>query len=471
MSTATACPDCGEALGARYPTPDGTEVCWPCWTTAEEKVEGAKPLRGLAPSTSPGAAPETGAQSQNGAQNGVVEEKVPGASPLRHLALGTSPGGVRFTTRKLDASEFRPVEFAWEERLVKGVLNLLAGTEGIGKGTLLAWVIAQLTRGGLPGAFKGSPARVLWLGDEDSWTDVVGPRLYAAGADLSLVEEMTAPDGRPFNVQNDASELDRIITTGRFDVVVFEALLDHMPAGRGGDPTQHVRTSLAPTRAVLRRRGTTALATMHTRKGPSSSFRDLMAGSHQYNALSRSSLLLAVHPDDEGRRIIVPGKQNYSRAATTESFELAGHAFDLNEHRFSVSLAHGFRAEPDITIDSLLASPRTDARDELREQVLGALTDEPQARAEIARAVGRDPKDGSVGRVLGDLHAEGQVARTGTESRPLWKVAGGKPPSTAATCHLPEDALFEPNGHAKCGDCGATLTSFGGRLICVGCAS
>jgi AAA domain len=168
---------------------------------------------------------------------------------------------------------------------VTGVLNVLAGTEGIGKGTMLAWVIAQLTRGGLPGQLRGKPARVLWLGDEDSWTHVVGPRLYAAGADLARVEEMAAPDGRLFNVHEDAHELDRIITAGRFDVVVFEALLDHMPAGRGGDPTQHVRGSLAPTRAVLRRRGTTALATMHTRKGPSSSFRDLMAGSHQYNAL------------------------------------------------------------------------------------------------------------------------------------------------------------------------------------------
>jgi AAA domain len=238
----------------------------------------------------------------------------------------------RFTTRRLDASEFRPVEFAWEHRLVTGVLNVLAGTEGIGKGTLLAWLIAQLTRGGLPGQLRGRPARVLWLGDEDSWTHVVGPRLHAAGADLALVEEMISSDGRLFNVHQDAAELERIIAAGPFDVVVFEALLDHMPAGRNGDPTQHVRLSLAPTRAVFRRRGTTALATMHTRKGAATSFRDLMAGSHQYNALSRSSLLLAVHPQDEDRRIIVAGKQNYSRASVTESFELVEHGFDLNEH-------------------------------------------------------------------------------------------------------------------------------------------
>jgi hypothetical protein len=284
---------------------------------------------------------------------GLVEGGPP-AHPPREVGHWATPEV--FTTRRLDAKEFRPVEFAWERRLVSGVLNVLASMEGIGKGTLLAWLIAQLSRGGLPGQLRGKPARVLWVGDEDSWTHAVGPRLHAAGADLSLVEEMISNDGRLFNVHEDALELDRIITTGRFNVVVFEALLDHMPSGRSGDPTQHVRVSLAPTRAVFRRRGTTALATMHTRKGPPSSFRDLMAGSHQYNALSRSSLLLALHPEHEDRRIIVAGKQNYSRAALTESFELAEHGFELNDHRFSVSLARDFRVESEITIDSLLAS-------------------------------------------------------------------------------------------------------------------
>jgi len=76
----------------------------------------------------------------------------------------------------------------------------------------------------------------------------------------------------------------------------------------------------------------------------------------------------------------------------------------------------------------------------LKLKVLAALTDEARSRADIARAVGRDPKDRSVGRVLIDLADEGRAERTGTETRPLWKVAGGKPPSADATCHL-QDGL------------------------------
>ncbi len=33
------------------------------------------------------------------------------------------------------------------------------------------------------------------------------------------------------------------------------------------------------------------------------------------------------------------------------------------------------------------------------------------------------------------------------------------------------DPLFTPNGAAVCNDCGARLTAFGGRLVCVGCES
>jgi len=190
---------------------------------------------------------------------------------------------------------------------------------------------------------------------------------------------------------------------------------------------------------VLRRRGTTALATLHTRKGVSTSFRDLMSGSHQYNALSRSSLLLAVHPQDEDRRIVVAGKQNYTRAAMTESFELVEHRFDLNDHRFSVSLAQDFRPEPEITIDSLLASPRAEARDDLSDQLRDVLTTMPQKLSDLARAVNHDPADGTVRRALEALegagHAErpdagcgraGSRRRRGTARRPGSSRAAGR---------------------------------------------
>jgi hypothetical protein len=53
-----------------------------------------------------------------------------------------------------------------------------------------------------------------------------------------------------------------------------------------------------------------------------------------------------------------------------------------------------------------------DVREELRPRLIAALTAAPQTRADLARTVGRGPKDRSVGRVLGQLVDEGIAART-----------------------------------------------------------
>ena len=51
------------------------------------------------------------------------------------------------------------------------------------------------------------------------------------------------------------------------------------------------------------------LASLHPNKGTRGNFRDLVSGSHAFNAQSRSSLLLAQHPDDERRRVLVRGER------------------------------------------------------------------------------------------------------------------------------------------------------------------
>src|SRR5687768_9963880 len=95
-----------------------------------------------------------------------------------------------FGTRGIDLSQLRPVRFTWRPYLIRGRMNLFAGEESMGKSALQAWLAAQITRGKLPGEFDGQRGRVLWVGaDEDDWYEVVTPRLYALGADLSLVRE------------------------------------------------------------------------------------------------------------------------------------------------------------------------------------------------------------------------------------------------------------------------------------------
>ena len=124
------------------------------------------------------------------------------------------------------------------------------------------------------------------MGDEDAADDVVGPRLYAAGVDFAYVEEVVHPQDALLNVATDADEFERLLRSGPFDVVAFEALLDNLPSLRHPNDAQELRGALHPLKAVLRRTGVTGLGTLHTIKAQASDFRSKMAGSHQFNAVA-----------------------------------------------------------------------------------------------------------------------------------------------------------------------------------------
>jgi hypothetical protein len=348
------------------------------------------------------------------------------AEPSSGNGNGLAPKSSIFTARPFDPSKFCPVMFAWDRRLVRGVINVFAGEEGIGKGTLEAWVIARLTKGELPGHFTGRAVRVLWIGDEDSCRQVVGPRLHAAGADLGYVSEVVGDNGSLLNVTSGGDELDRLIASGPFEVIVFEQLLDNLGSLRNPNDPHEVRAALRPMRHVLHRRETTALATLHTNKLRVGDFRSRLGGSHQYNALSRSSLLIARHPDDSELRVLVGGKANYSALPTPLTFEVRVHSFLLNGEHFEEPVACEFTEEPDLDLETVLDGPtkprpRDEVKDALRTKIRSLAScqslkgDETCKagfiRSELARKVGRKETDGTVGNALDDLVKDGVLQR------------------------------------------------------------
>jgi hypothetical protein len=363
-----------------------------------------------------------------GLQNGPAEpslKQILDADPGPEPTPGESaPGG--FKARAADASAFYPVTFAWERRLVRGVINIFAGEEGVGKGTLEAWVIARLTRGELPGHFRQNPVRVLWIGDEDGFRQVVGPRLHAAGADLAYVSEVVGDNGSLLNITTGAEQLDRLIVSGPFEVVVFEQLLDNLGVFRNPNDPYEVRAALRPMRHILHRRETTVTATLHINKMRTGDFRSRLGGSHQYNAVSRSSLLIAHHPDGSGQRVLVGGKANYSAPPVPLAFEVRSHRFELNGFEFEVPLACEFAEAPDLDIETVLEGP---SKPRPRDEVAGALREAIRAVAscqplkgvasgnpgwtltELAQLVGRKATDGTVRRVVDELVEEGVLQR------------------------------------------------------------
>jgi AAA domain len=341
------------------------------------------------------------------------------------MTTGTEDFYAEFKAEPLDPVTFAPVTYAWHLRVVRGVINNLVGDEKAGKGTLEAWMIARLTRGELPGHFWERPVRVLWIGDEDDPRHVLGPRLYAAGADFANVD-ILVPSLLNIGSEAGAGELDRLITSGPFEVVVFEQLLDNLPVMRNPYDPHEVRAALRELRVVLHRRETTALTTLHAPKQRGSDFRSRVGGSHQFNALARSGLLVTKHPAGNGRHVLVHGAANYSRLAATLSFAIKGHQFVLNGYEFDEPLACDFREEPDLDVDSILGGgAKTRRRDQVKAALIAAIRAavkglEDRIRgftlAALAKLIGRKGTDGTVRTALGELVEEG-VLRRGEDGR------------------------------------------------------
>jgi hypothetical protein len=214
--------------------------------------------------------------------------------------------------KSADLSRARPPRWAWQDRIAIGYLNLLLGNEGVGKGTLIAWMVAGWTCGALEGFFDG-PISVGLLGDEDSFDDVWTPRLHAAGADLERVKQIERSDGDVVHIRDDRDKLAEIVQEHGIQVLIYDQLLDNLDFDtKSGYQQKTIRAALRPVQWLARELGVAVIGSLHPNKR-GASFRELVSGSVAFNAVSRSSLLLAEHPQDEERRVLVRGKGNLSK--------------------------------------------------------------------------------------------------------------------------------------------------------------
>jgi hypothetical protein len=316
-------------------------------------------------------------------------------------------------TRGVEIERVRPLLWLWARRIPIGVLALLISEEGTGKGTLASWLIARATRGELEGDLHGQKVRVLIVGDEDGFDQIWVPRLHAAGADLEMI--LTVGDGEFVeDFASAAAPLSEAIREKQIGFLLLDALIDHIPGGIAGEAVynpKNVRQALMPLRRVIADTQVAALGLLHPIKGNVSTFRQLVAGSHQLNAVSRSSLLLAPDPDDEDRRILVRGKGNHSAAPRSIEFQIAADVISLNDHTFEVPKVVDVTEGERTIADLLKGAASAPVREALAEQLYAVLINQPQKLADLARAVGREPKDGSVRNALNQLHKGGRAER------------------------------------------------------------
>ena len=123
----------------------------------------------------------------------------------------------------------------------------------MGKGVITCYLLAQWTLGQAPGDLEGEPVSVLWVGFEDSWPEVVLPRLVAAGADADAAVQpaRSSPPARTSTWPATRQALGELVDEHGIRVVAFEAMVDHLgrhrrPQERRGHGGRSPRWSSSP---------------------------------------------------------------------------------------------------------------------------------------------------------------------------------------------------------------------------------
>jgi hypothetical protein len=400
------------------------------------------------------AAAWSAALNGNGNGNGggpKLQATMPGSDAYYEqlaAATGRTVGELRATASQLSLvtpslQAIARIDWAWRLGdggfLPVGYFNLLVGEEGLGKTVLVCWITARLTRGELPGDFAGDPQNVLIVADEDDVNSVWTPRLVAAGADLSRVRFLASGEDVSLANPDDVERLRRAIDKTPVGFVVFDQLLDQLDGGQDGAGVynaKHVRGQIRPLRRLVRAahdgRGAASLSLLHPIKGRVQTFRDLVGGSHQFNALSRSSLLLARDPHDErgAALVLVRGKGNLSVDPGSFEFEIAGREFDV-PHLDPPRLGAPTVIEPEYgtrTKEQLLhlGERKAEVLDAMKIAVRGLLKADDRTLADLCRAAGaKTTKDGTVRRALEALAEDGVATSTLNDKGSVvgWRLA------------------------------------------------
>lgn len=195
----------------------------------------------------------------------------------------------------------RRTRWFWEDRIPLGSLSLLAGLRDIGKTSLLCKLIADATRGMLPGEFKGQPTDVIYVFTEDSEEMTIVPRLKAAGADIDRVHKFKAEKNRDgFMLSSSLGSLDRALTANpSIKFIVLDPLSGVLTGRERDNNGAELRQALRRAAEVADRHRVAIIGNSHFRKASDADVLNRIMGSSEQGNVVRAVLAAAKYDTDE----------------------------------------------------------------------------------------------------------------------------------------------------------------------------
>jgi hypothetical protein len=201
------------------------------------------------------------------------------------------------------------VEWVWPGYIPAGMVTILLGDPGIGKGNITMDLVARITTGrSMPNSNHvfGPGNVILSVVAEEDLARTIRPRLEAAGADCTRVhaftEVVTIPEG--------ISQIEQAIREHNALLFVVDPLNAYWGNGINAYKDQEVRKALTPLTRVAAETGAGILLVHHMTKGESANALYRGSGSIGIAGAARSVLMAAGNPQRPEERIIARVKGN-----------------------------------------------------------------------------------------------------------------------------------------------------------------
>ena len=251
-----------------------------------------------------------------------------------------------------DEIETGKMSSLWHPYILSGCVNLLQGDSSTGKSFLSQAIIADLTTGrALPNAEPMPPCNVVIQNAENSYTDVIKPRLQQLGADFSRIKSINESNERLSLL---SPKIEEIIT--RYNARLF--VCDPVQAYMNMYKIETVRETLISLGKVAARTGCAILLIGHLTKSQGKSQYRGLGSIDVYNSIPS---VLNLGKVDDDVRVPLHNKSNYFEVGVPMAFSLQGGFHWIGEY--------------DITIDELLAGESTPKRGKERERAREFLTE------------------------------------------------------------------------------------------------
>lgn len=308
------------------------------------------------------------------------EPEKPATEPLHEpeefILLGSSnKQPVYAAITSMDKVIPKPLEWLWEQRLLRNYLNIFGGLPEQGKSLCTMDIIGTITTGrDWPDGATNTmgPKNVILLQSEDGLADVVWARLTAAKADLSRVK---AWKGVICGEENRKNKKKRMVSFKQ-DMKALRRLLKLIPDvallvvdpissyyGVDANKVKEVKPVLDELRTVCEEAGIALVAVAHFSKRSDVDALQRVSGDVSVGGSARMMWTFSQDPDTENEYLMTSTKGNHARRKTGLRYRIAEEMVRLTDGTVQSTPRMEWLGSTDLRAQDVLDKQREKSRE------------------------------------------------------------------------------------------------------------